>query len=68
MAKDEFTLEQLDQMYDEASKWQPPSASPAVQPPDRNTILQKLLKRNMAPATPQSPSPVNPLNNRGMNV
>ncbi len=50
MAKDDFTIEQLDRMYDEAMKWQPPAANPTVSSPptDPREILKRLIAHKQA--------------------
>jgi hypothetical protein len=40
MPDKEFTQEDLDRMYDEAMKWQPPAQTPQIDP---RAVLQKVL-------------------------
>ncbi len=41
MAK-EFSIEELDRMYDDAMEWEPPVQ---ISPVDRQNILQKMLEK-----------------------
>jgi hypothetical protein len=46
----EFSIEELDRMYDEAMAWVPPSQA---QPVDRSAALQTLLQKAKGQPTPQ---------------